>query len=623
MAVHVEDHPLEYFDFEGVIPARQYGAGDVIVWDWGTWEPEEETPDPVPAVHDGEVKFRLRGEKLSGRYTLVRTGRSDRRRGEEGEGDPWLLIKKRDEAAAAGWDAENHPYSVKTGRTNDDVKANRDAVWVSRAPAAEAEIDLAAAKTQPLPEFVSPMLATLSDRAFTDPDWLFEIKWDGYRIEAVVRDGAVRLWTRNGNEGETYFGDFLSPPSWIDADTAIVDGEVVAIGPDGLPDFSLLQQRGGRRTRGGTDAPLVYQAFDLLYLDGRSLLEVPLEDRKRLLRTVLREQDRVRFASHVVAEGQAFYDAAAAKDLEGIIAKHRHSRYEAGRRSSAWLKIKVRPEQELVVGGYLPGEGTHKELGALIVGVHEDGKLVYAGRVGSGIDTHTRADLRDELDRMIIDRSPFDPAPSRRATCARLAGSTLASSSAPSSRTGRATTSFARRRSRASNGRRTLGRSFASGRDRRAKRSERPKRKPRRRRRWPIGRRRTSRRASRSRRRGLARRRRQRRSRPQYRRRLRRLARSPPPRRRRRPSRLRHRTRRRPLARSPPPRRRRRPSRRGSPSPSPRRRRGRALRTRSRRRPSPRRTYRGPPRRPRSPRSRHCRTRASGRWAARPSSSPT
>ena len=414
MAVHVEDHPLEYFDFEGVIPARQYGAGDVIVWDWGTWEPEEETPDPVPAVHDGEVKFRLRGEKLSGRYTLVRTGRSDRRRGEEGEGDPWLLIKKRDEAASAGWDAENHPFSVKTGRTNDDVKANRDAVWVSRAPAAEAEIDLAAAKTQPMPEFVPPMLATLSDRAFTDPDWLFEIKWDGYRIEAVVRDGAVRLWTRNGNDGETYFGDFLSPPSWIDAETAIVDGEVVAIGPDGLPDFSLLQQRGGRRTRGGTDAPLVYQAFDLLYLDGRSLLEVPLEDRKRLLRTVLREQDRVRFASHVVAEGQAFYDAAAAKDLEGIIAKHRHSRYEAGRRSSAWLKIKVRPEQELVVGGYLPGEGTHKELGALIVGVHEDGKLAYAGRVGSGIDTHTRADLRDELDRLIIDRSPFDPAPEQK-----------------------------------------------------------------------------------------------------------------------------------------------------------------------------------------------------------------
>ena len=224
----------------------------------------------------------------------------------------------------------------------------------------------------------------------------------------------MRLWTRNGNDGETYFGTFLSPPSWIDAETAIVDGEVVAIGPDGLPDFSLLQQRGGRRTRSGTDAPLVYQAFDLLYLDGRSLLDVPLEDRKRLLRTVLREQDRVRFASHVVADGQAFYDAAAAKDLEGIIAKHRHSRYEAGRRSSAWLKIKVRPEQELVVGGYLPGEGTHKELGALIVGVHEDGKLRYAGRVGSGIDTQTRADLRDELDRLRIDRSPFDPAPEQK-----------------------------------------------------------------------------------------------------------------------------------------------------------------------------------------------------------------
>ena len=429
MAVHVEDHPLEYFDFEGVIPRGQYGAGDVIVWDWGTWEPEEseKTGEPREAIAKGELKFRLDGEKLKGRYTIVRTGRSDGRRrgGEEGEGDQWLLIKKRDEAAVDGWDAEDHPQSVKTGRTNDDVKANRDAVWVSQAPAAQAEIDLAAAASEPMPEFIPPMLATLTDHPFSDPDWLFEVKWDGYRIEAVIRDGAIRLWTRNGNDGETYFGGFLSPPTWIDAKQAILDGEVVALAPDGTPDFGLLQERisrrrtpsgDGRRREGrvNVDAPLVYQAFDLLYLDGRSLLHVPLEDRKRLLQSVLRAQDRVRYSGHVEAEGLAFYEAAAEKGLEGVIAKLRRSQYEPGKRTASWLKVKVRPEQELVVGGYLPGEGTHKELGALLVGVHEDGKLRYAGRVGSGIDTKTREQLREQLDRMLLEQAPFDPAPEQK-----------------------------------------------------------------------------------------------------------------------------------------------------------------------------------------------------------------
>ena len=424
MAVHVEDHPIEYFDFEGVIPARQYGAGDVIVWDWGTWEPEAPTLDGVKSVHDGELKFRLFGEKLKGRFTIVRTTRgADGRRATgvegEGEGDQWLLIHKRDESAVTGWDAEDHPESVKTGRTNDDVKAQRDAVWISRAPAAQAEIDLSGAATQPMPEFVEPMLATLTDEAFDNPDWLFEIKWDGYRMEAIVRDGTVRLRTRNGKDGETYFPGFLTPPTWIGAREAIVDGEVVALAPDGRPDFGLLQERIGRRpgTNGagtGPLAPLVYQVFDLLYLDGRSLLHVPLEDRKRLLRSVLVEQPRVRYATHVDGDGVAFYKAAAERHLEGVIAKHRRSPYEPGHRTRNWLKVKVRPEQELVVGGYLPGEGTHTELGALIVGVYEGPKLRFAGRVGSGIDTRTRRELRGKLDKILRETAPFDPAPERK-----------------------------------------------------------------------------------------------------------------------------------------------------------------------------------------------------------------
>ena len=197
------------------------------------------------------------------------------------------------------------------------------------------------------------MLATLTTKAFSDADWLFEIKWDGYRVQAVVDDGKVRAWTRSLKDAETYFPGLLRPPTWIDARQAIVDGEVVALDDAGRPDFSLLQERTGEK-----HAPnLVYQAFDLLYLDGRLLLDVALEDRKRLLKSVLEPHPRVRFTAHVEGEGETFHEAAKAQDLEGIVAKLKRSRYEPGRRSSAWLKIKIRPEQELVVGGWTTGRG--------------------------------------------------------------------------------------------------------------------------------------------------------------------------------------------------------------------------------------------------------------------------
>ena len=422
MAVHVEDHPLEYFDFEGVIPKGEYGGGDVIVWDWGTWTPDPETPDPVRAIADGELKFSLHGDKLRGRFTIVRTSGRGRRGADDGgrlpfeddQGDQWLLLHKRDADAEVGWDAEDHPKSVKTGRTNDEVKAARDAIWVSHAPAATAEIDLAKAREVAMPSFIEPMAATLTNRAFDDPEWLFEVKWDGYRIEAVVRDGKARLFTRNGKDGEAYFPGLLTPATWINAERAIVDGEVVALDADGKPQFSLLQELTG------TASPtFVYQVFDLLYLDGRSLLQVPLEDRKALLRTVLRSGDRrVRYADHVLAEGTAFLDAAAAQGLEGILAKHRRSIYEPGIRSKAWLKVKHRPEQELVVGGFTPGEGAAADLGAVVVGVYERDeanddppKLRFAGKVGSGFSAATRRSMRKRLEALAIDEPPFDPPP--------------------------------------------------------------------------------------------------------------------------------------------------------------------------------------------------------------------
>jgi bifunctional non-homologous end joining protein LigD len=426
MAVHVEDHPIEYFDFEGVIPKGEYGAGDVIVWDWGTFTPESETPDPARAVEDGELKFELHGEKLRGRYTLVRTSRrpgSAPTTAFEDDSEQWLLIKKRDAHASAGWEAEDLPQSVKSGRTNDEVRDRRDALWISDMPAAAAEIDLAGAVKAPLRGFVEPMFATLATDPFDDPDWLFEVKWDGYRLQAVVDDGRVRTYTRRGGDGETYFPKLLAPASWIAAESAVVDGEVVALDEDGVPSFPLLQEvvsgfrigtRGTGRRSAGPRPHLVYQVFDLLYLDGRSLLKVPLEDRKRLLRSVLRESGRVRYASHVEADGKAFHAAASKLGVEGIVAKLRRSPYEPGRRSNAWLKIKIRPEQELVVGGWTPGEGNARDLGALAVGVYEGDALRFAGKVGSGFSGKTRVDLRRRLAELETDTAPFDPAPQRK-----------------------------------------------------------------------------------------------------------------------------------------------------------------------------------------------------------------
>ena len=420
MAVHVEDHPLSYFDFEGVIPRGEYGGGDVIVWDWGTWEPEE-TSDPGAAVRNGELKFRLHGEKLRGRFTLVKT------RGFEGSQDSWLLIHKRDEDADPKWDVDALPRSVKTGRTNDEVKAGADAVWDSSAPAESASIDLSAAHDAPLPEFIPPMKATSTDAAFDDPDWLFELKLDGYRVEAVVDGGRVNLWTRNRQDAARYFPDLAAAPpqAWINARQAIVDGEVVALDENGNPQFSLLQDRAGMSRLGGTGggkgkaakgkaakgstefvAPIVYYVFDLIYLDGRLLVDVPLEQRKHLLRTVLREHPNVRYASHVAADGKAFFEAVSERGLEGMIAKLRRSRYEQGRRSKAWLKVKVRREQEVVVVGYEPGKGARAALGSLILAVYEGKELHYVGEVGSGLTERAIKELKPQLDEHATDTPP-------------------------------------------------------------------------------------------------------------------------------------------------------------------------------------------------------------------------
>jgi bifunctional non-homologous end joining protein LigD len=421
MAARTEDHPIEYLTFEGAIPAGEYGAGDMIVWDWGTFEPEE-TGDPAAAIAAGELKFRLHGERLRGRFTIIHTGGRRDAMGRASDPGQWLLIHKRDEAAVAAWDPEAFPTSVRTGRTNDEVAAAVAPRFEAPPPEPEGAPDLAAAQPAPMPDFIPPMLATLADGAFDDPDWLFEVKWDGYRIEAVIRSGETKLWTRRRVDAARYAPELVGAAPWIAADEAIVDGEIVALDAAGNPSFGLLQERtglaalelatrrrGGRPPRAARDRgsiPLAFMVFDLLYFDGRTLLDVPLEHRKRLLRRLLRPDPVVRFAGHVTRDGEAFMRAAAERGLEGVVAKRRQSRYLPGRRDADWLKVKLRREQELVVVGWLPRQGSVDDIGSLVVAVNGDDGLRHAGQIGSGLDRRTRAELRQLLETL---RRP-DPA---------------------------------------------------------------------------------------------------------------------------------------------------------------------------------------------------------------------
>ena len=419
--MRTEDHPLEYLDFEGNIPAGEYGGGDVIVWDQGYWETEQGLDDPVAAVAHGELKFVLHGERLKGRFVIVRTHKEDQVK------EDWLLIHKRDEFADETWDIESMPTSIRTGRTNEEVMVGKPATFDTPAPRSLDEIDLSAATQAPLPTFIKPMLATAIDRPFDDPDWLYEMKLDGYRIQAVVNAGSVKLWTRNRKDASTYFPGFAAmDPEWISAFDAVVDGEMVALDADGRPSFSLLQnlsgmrglgaRRGERTPRGqaaegsAAEEPqgtLVYHAFDLLYRDGFDLTDVPLDDRKKLLRYALREHPSVRYVTHVVEHGRHFQTAVVEQRLEGSVAKLRAGPYEAGRRSRAWLKVKARREQELVLVGYERGQGTHTRLGSVLVATYEQEGWRFAGHVGSGMDEPTRKLIGQLLDEHTLKVSPI------------------------------------------------------------------------------------------------------------------------------------------------------------------------------------------------------------------------
>ena len=268
-----------------------------------------------------------------------------------------------------------------------------------------------------MPAFIPPMNATLVAGPFDDPDWLFEVKWDGFRVETIVDKGTVRSLTRGGLDASRYFGSFLEPPTWIAAKQAIVDGEVIALDDANEPDFARLQAGiKGRDALGAATSPFVYMVFDLLFIDGRLLLAEPLEERRRLLAEALRPDPRVRLSEHIERDGVAFFEVAKARGLEGIMAKDRRSDYQPGLRTMTWRKIKIRPEQELVVGGWTSGIGAAIDLAALLVGVYEDGVLRYAGKIGTGFAGDKRAELLGILPALATDEPPFTPPPPRAAS---------------------------------------------------------------------------------------------------------------------------------------------------------------------------------------------------------------
>jgi bifunctional non-homologous end joining protein LigD len=408
LAVHVEDHPLEYGQFEGVIPEREYGGGTVLLWDRGTWIPAEK--DPEGAYRKGSLKFTLNGQKLHGKWALVRMG--GKAAGERREN--WLLIKERDEAAAPhSGDAvvAESPLSVASGRSMDTIAADRDWVWHSKgadsdmAPTPGVAIDrLAGARKSAMPDSIKLQLATLSDKAPDGEEWLHEIKYDGYRLLARIERGRVRLITRGGLDWTAKFAGLARCLGELPLASALIDGELVHLNADGTTSFSSLQDA---ISSGRTDS-LNFFAFDLLYRDGWSLTAVALEDRKTALAQIIppSAQGMLRYSDHQIGHGPEFFRQACGYTLEGIISKRRTDPHSPGR-SRSWLKVKCRNREEFVIVGFTDPEGSREGFGALLLGYYNpQGKLCYAGRVGTGFNSVKLIGLRKRLQALARSSAP-------------------------------------------------------------------------------------------------------------------------------------------------------------------------------------------------------------------------
>lgn len=377
LAVHVEDHPIEYGDFEGTIPQGNYGAGTVTIWDRGTFDLLGEGTAEEQLAR-GDFKFQLHGQKLLGNFALVRIKSSKK--------DEWLLLKKPDFAAVEGWNSEDHLEPVHRRRVDPSL--------------------LPGAKQAAMPKDLEPMLATISTRAPEGGDWSYEIKWDGFRGICFLADSKLRVVSRNARDFNRNFPELEQIVNNISAETAIVDGEIVAFDSTGRPSFSLMQQRTGfATTKERTHTPVKLIAFDLLYLNGFDLRDVALADRQRLLREIVKPGEYISVSEVFSGSGKSILDAAKSHGLEGILAKKADSRYESGR-SNCWLKVKLTTEDEFIICGFLTLK--RKPFSSLVVGYYDKGVLTWAGNVGTGFTDKSLRQIYSQLEKYITDKNPFD-----------------------------------------------------------------------------------------------------------------------------------------------------------------------------------------------------------------------
>ena len=422
LAVQTEDHPVDYRDFEGTIPHGEYGGGPVIVWDRGTWEP---IGDPREGVKKGRLEFVVHGEKLHGKYMLVRLAEKERDRGKKN----WLLIKRGDEHVREGAEAEivkQLPTSVLTGRTVEEVKAGvpatakKASAKVKAKAKAKAKADVKAkakakadVKGVALPAFgkLLPQLATLVDDVPTHGDWVYEVKYDGYRAIATLDDGKVRIASRNGKDWTDHFAIVAKALSHVRAKTAVFDGEIAYVMDDGRTDFQKLQNA----LSGTADAGhLVYFVFDLLHYDGVDLTGEPLEARKDKLRTILAGENRpLKMGDHARGNGKELFAQACKMGLEGIIAKRADKPYRAGR-GPDWVKVKCQKRQEMVIVGSTTPKGNRTGIGALLLAVREGKTYRYAGKVGTGFTHASLDDLTKRLAKLEVKEPPVTGAPRMR-----------------------------------------------------------------------------------------------------------------------------------------------------------------------------------------------------------------
>lgn len=429
LAMMVEDHPFDYRLFEGIIPQGEYGGGTVIVWDEGTYEPVEEIKGKkaqekhlLKQLKEGSLKVKLKGQKVEGEYALVKTHGM----GENG----WLLIKHKDDFASST-DITKKDKSVLSGKTIDSMEKSSKKVWEGgheqsikkteeslkkktdkpAGPPADnseltAEAILKRATKSKFPSGMKPMLATLVDAPFDDPDWVYEVKWDGYRTMGFIKDGSVDLFSRNNKS----FNDKFYPikktlESW--KINAVVDGEIMVINDKGISNFGNLQN-----WRSEADGELVFYVFDLIWYEGKSLKDLPLILRQQVLKEILpTDDDSIRLSKVFNASGTEFFKAAKKMGLEGIIAKKADSTYAANVRSKEWLKIKVSKRQEVVICGYTKNENTTKAFSSLLLGVYDDGHLHYVGKVGTGFSSAQQKEMISQFKPLIRDRSPFSSEP--------------------------------------------------------------------------------------------------------------------------------------------------------------------------------------------------------------------